>query len=131
MFCNILSEEYIVALGPNIVDRIRIALKSETRVIDLFGTFTKPDISSQTFDDTLNFVLLIYSRMRGKDFSMKLLKKNVALKLPVRQIQAVLSNPKHRIKTVSKVEDDLSEEDRKQNEEFAKIVLDMENDEAE
>ena len=53
------------------------------------------------------------------------------MKLPVRQIQAVLSNPKHRIKTVSKVGDDLSEEDRKQNEEFAKIVLDMENDEAE
>ena len=75
MFCNILSEEYIVALGPNIVDKIREALQSETKVIDLFSTFVQPDISSQTFDDTLNFVLLIYSRMRGKDFAMKLLKK--------------------------------------------------------
>ena len=75
VFCNILSEEYIVALGPNIVDRIRIALKNETRLIDLFGIFMQPDISPQTFDDTLDFILLIYSRMRGKDFAMKLLKK--------------------------------------------------------
>ena len=60
-----------------------MVLRSETRVADLFFGLMPPDTSPQTFNDTVDFILLIYSRMRGKDFAMKLLKKNAALKLHV------------------------------------------------
>ena len=55
---------------------------------------------------------------------MKLLKKNVSLKLPVHQIQAVLSNPKHRIK-IKGDGDDLTSEEKEMNSEFARICADM------
>ena len=61
IYCNILSEEYIVALGPNIVDRIRVALKQEAAVSDLFVAFVPPGVSTKCFDDVLNFILLIYA----------------------------------------------------------------------
>ena len=60
--------------------------------------FVPPDTSKQCFKEVIDFAMLIYSRMRGKDFVMKLFKKNTSLILPVRQIQAVLSDPKHRVK---------------------------------
>ena len=68
---------------------------------------------------------MIYSRMRGKDFAMKLFKKNTSLKLPVRQIQAVLSDPKHRVKKVDKIteEEELTEADREMNAEFLAYKL--------
>ena len=69
--------------------------------------------------------------MRGKDFAMKLLKNNAALQLPVWQIQAVLSDPKHRIKTMSKNGDFLTEEEKNQNEEFARIALELAEEEDE
>ena len=56
---------------------------------------------------------------------MKLLKKNASLKLPIRQIQAVLSDPKHRIKTMPKNENVLTEEEKHQNEEFAQIAQEL------
>ena len=55
---------------------------------------------------------------------MKLLKKNVSLKLPVRQIQAVLSNPKHRIK-IKGNGGDLTAEEMQMNSEFAQICSNM------
>ena len=90
--------EYIVALGPNIVDTLRMGLKRETCVTDSLIEFVPPGVSLNYFDDVANFVLLIYAMMRGEDFAMKLLKKNASLKLPVRQIQVVLFDPKHLVK---------------------------------
>ena len=63
----------------------------------------------------------MYSRMRGKDFAMKLFKKNSALTLPMRQIQAVLSDPKHRVKKEIKTEDE-----QLVNDKFARIAEEME-----
>ena len=121
IYCNMLSEEYIVTLGPNIVDRIRVALMTEKDVTDWLVDFVPPDTSQQCFNDIVQFTLLMYSRMRGKDFAMKLFKKNSALTLPMRQIQAVLSDPKHRVKKEVK-----TEEEQLMNDEFARIAKDME-----
>ena len=63
----------------------------------------------------------MYSRMRGKDFAMKLFKKNSALTLHMRQIQAVLSDPKHRVKKEVK-----TEEEQLMNDEFVRIAKDVE-----
>ena len=38
-YTTILSEDYIVAFGPNIVDQIRVTLKAEVVVSDLFFDF--------------------------------------------------------------------------------------------
>ena len=75
VYSNIFSEEYIVAIGPNIVDRIRVSLKKETDVTVWLAQFIAPDTKPKCFDELVNFLLMIYSRMRGKDFAMKLLKK--------------------------------------------------------
>ena len=130
IYSNILSEEYIVALGTNIVEDIRLALKNEPTVVDMLAEFLQPGVSSKCFNEVVDYLLMIYSRMRGKDFAMKLLKKNAALKLPVRQIQAVLSDPKHRIKNTIKNEGDgcLTEEERLQNAEFARIVRELDEE---
>ena len=130
IYSNILSEEYIVALGTNIVEHIRLKLKSEAVVIDLLVRFVPPSVSPKCFSEVVDYLFMIYSRMRGKDFAMKLLKKNATLKLPVRQIQAVLSDPKHRIKksTVNLGEDCLTEEERLQNAEFTRIVKELDEE---
>ena len=95
-----------------------------------FGLYnlSPPDTKPQCFEDLVNFLLMIYSRMRGKYFAMKLLKKNAVLKLPVCQLQAVLSDPKSRMKQEDKA---LTDEERQHNEEFAKIAreLALEDDE--
>ena len=75
VYSNILSEEYIVAIGPNIVDRIRVSLMKETDVTVWLAPFIAPNTKPQCFEELVNFLLMIYSRMRGKDFAMKLLKK--------------------------------------------------------
>lgn len=74
IYCNILSEEYVAALDPNIVDHIRVVLKREVYVTDLLVRIIPPCVSPQCFDNVTNFLLLIYSRIRGKDFVIKLLK---------------------------------------------------------
>ena len=38
-----------------------------------------------------------------KDFAMKIFGKNTLLKFLVRQIQAILSDPKHRVKKMEKI----------------------------
>ena len=53
---------------------------------------------------------------------MRLLKKNDSLKLPTRQIQAVLSNPKHRIKK------ELTAEEVEQNTVFSQICAEMDDE---
>ena len=65
--------------------------------------------------------------MRGKDFAMKLIKK-YSLKLPICQIQTVLSDPKHRVKGGKKLmtEVTLTSEESLENEKFARIVQEME-----
>ena len=45
IYCNILSEEYIVALGPNIVDTIHVGLKQESAVTDMLIKFVPPGVS--------------------------------------------------------------------------------------
>ena len=84
LYSTILSEDYTIVFGSNIVDQIRVVLKAEVVVSDLCFLFLPPDISPKCFDDVLHFVLLIYARMRGEDVSMKLLRKNNSLKLPNR-----------------------------------------------
>lgn len=62
---------------------------------------------------------------------MKLLKKNILLKLPDCQIQAVLSDPVHRIKIKGVIKgggDILTAEDKDQNAEFARICEEMTED---
>ena len=59
---------------------------------------------------------------------MKLLQKNTALKIPVQQIQAVLSDPEHRIKIKNKKnarDESLTREEMDQNTEFARIAEEM------
>ena len=46
LFCNILSEEYIVALGPDLVDCIRVGLMGETVVTDQLVGFLLLDAKS-------------------------------------------------------------------------------------
>ena len=75
IYCKILPEEYIVALGNNISDCIRVALKREVIVTNLIVGFVPPGISHQYVYNAMNFLLLIYSCMRGKYLSMKLLAK--------------------------------------------------------
>ena len=75
-----------------------MVLKQEAAVSNLFLEFVPPDVSLKSFEDVVDFILLIYARRRGEDFAMKLLKKNTSIKLPARQIQAVLFDPKHRVK---------------------------------
>ena len=89
------------------------------------------NVSPHSFNDVVDFILLIYSRMCGKDFAMKLLKNNTALKIPVRQIQVVLSDPKHRIKAVMKKDVILTEEEEKENEAFAQIAKELEEEDDE
>ena len=95
---------------------------SEKDVTDELIGFVLPDTTHQCFAEFVQFLMLIYCQMRGKDFSMKLLKKNSSLKIPVRQIQAVLSDPKHRVKK----ENTLSPAEQLMNDEFARIVREME-----
>ena len=64
----------------------------------------------------------MYARMRGKDVSMKLLRKNDSPKLPNWQIQAVLSNPKHRIKK------ELTAVEVEQNTAFIQICVEMDDE---
>ena len=65
---NILTEEYIVALGSSIVDKIRVGLKDANAVLELFSGFLPPDILHTYLDYVLHFVLSIYERMRGEGF---------------------------------------------------------------
>ena len=69
----------MVALGSNIVDRIRVTLTNEESVIDLLAAFVPPDVPHQQLIEVTDFVMKIYARMRGKDFAMKLLKKTTRL----------------------------------------------------
>ena len=102
IYCNILSEKYIVALGANIADQIRVVLMGKAVITDQLVEFIPPDTAPQYVTGIGEFLLLIYLRMRGKDFGMKLLQKNAALKSPVWKIQTILSDPKHRIKAQKK-----------------------------
>ena len=125
VYCNILSEEYIVALGPNIVHQICQTLKTNDTLMDLFVGFVPREVSSREFTEITDFVLSVYARMRGKDFAMRLLKKNNSLKLPVRQIQAVLSDPRNR----TKKECVRSADDIAAGNELCALVVEIENEE--
>ena len=73
IYCNILSEKYIVALGANIADQIRVVLMGKAVSTDWLVEFVPPDTAPQYVTGIDAFLLLIYLRMRGKDFGMKLL----------------------------------------------------------
>ena len=44
VYANILSEEYIIVFGSNIVDKMSVALIGQPLVSDLFVGFLPPDI---------------------------------------------------------------------------------------
>ena len=81
--------------GAYLINIIYQALRDDKSVFTLFLSFfpdnTPIDIKIIVFD----ILVSMYSHMRGKDFSMKLLSKNSCLKVTTRQVQAVLSNPAH------------------------------------
>ena len=54
-----------------------------------------PDnVTKEMSSTVLSLLLTLYLRMRGKDFSMKLLRKHESLKMSIRTNMAVLVNPK-------------------------------------
>ena len=57
----------------------------------------------------LDYVVSVYSRMRGKDFCFKLLSRGSSLKVTTRQTQAVLADPKHRPKKEKKTSNKMRE----------------------
>ena len=58
--CDILSEEYIVAHGHNIVNSIRVVLKNNLIVCSMFKRYLPASASSHSFDDIVGFIILIY-----------------------------------------------------------------------
>ena len=46
IYCIILSEEYIVALGPNIIDQMCVTLRQEAVVSYLFVALLPPGVST-------------------------------------------------------------------------------------
>ena len=59
-----------------------------------FTMFIPDNVTDENSLTVLSLLLTLYSRMRGNDFSMKLLRKNASLKTSTRANQAVISNQK-------------------------------------
>ena len=56
--------------------------------------FIPDNIMNEILSIVWSLLLILYSRMRGKDFSLKFLRKQASLKRSTRATQAVLANPK-------------------------------------
>ena len=87
------SEEYIATIGPNIVDHICVSLMKETDVTVWFVQFIPPDTKPQCFEDLVTFLLMIYSRICGEDFAMKLLKVVQTSHLKILHATSYLNSP--------------------------------------
>ena len=131
VFVQCLSYEHLIIYGSFLVERIKNALLNDKIVLSEFALFIHEDVSHIIMTKILSLLLTCYSRMRGKDFCMKLLTKQSSLKVTTRATMAVLANPKHYAKERSKniinlIDDDDS--DKSDHNRFQEIFINVTDD---
>ena len=94
VFLSLLTLEDLVLYGPDIVEKTQ-QINQQFTPKKFMSKHLPKNIPEEILSDIVNFVVLIYSSMRGKYFAIKLFYKNSGLKVNTRKLQAVLSNPKH------------------------------------
>ena len=75
VFVHCLSYEHLSLYGSFLIERIKNALLNHDQVVSDFTMFVPDNVSNEISLTVLSLLLTLYSRMRGKDFSMKLLRK--------------------------------------------------------
>ena len=75
VFVHYLSYEYLSLYGSFLIERIKNALLKHDQVVSDFTMFVPDNVTDEISLTVLSLLLTLYSRMRGKDFSMKLLRK--------------------------------------------------------
>ena len=132
VFVHCLSYEHLSLYGSFLIERIKNALLNHDQVVSDFTMFVPDNVSNEISLTVLSLLLTLYSRMRGKDFSMKLLRKHASLKTSTRANQAVISNPKtygkknQKNKTIIDILDD--DLDRNDHASFQNIFCDLTDD---
>ena len=98
IFTGGLSEKSLMLNGSHVVRTIESELLKNECLLELFKCFF-PDNSKISFINKLfYFILHIFSRMRGKDFSFSLVRKHASLKRTTRDRIAVISDPTCRMR---------------------------------
>ena len=99
VYVRLLTNENLIVHGSFLIHKIKTNLLNNSDVKWVFNKFMMPNSKKEIRNVSLDYLLGIYARMRGKDFCFKLLSKGSVLKVSTRQAMAVLADPKHRIKT--------------------------------
>ena len=116
VYVQLLLYEQLVVHGSFLFRKICTALAGNELVNKLFFTFLPDNAKVVDRKVALQCILKMYSRMRGKYFCFKLLSKGSVLKVTTCQTQAVILNPKHRVKK------ELKKEHKKIGMEVTKVV---------
>ena len=99
---HVLLVDYLVVYGTELIGKIRGTILGSDLVKKVVFNFLLKSTEYSVKFKVLDFIVSVYSRMRGKDFCFKLLSKGSTLEVTTRQTQAVLANPKHRPKKETK-----------------------------
>jgi hypothetical protein len=110
IYMALLTADNLIAFGPYAIKRIHEKLANDERIRNrlIHGTIAPADAANlKKWDGHLNkvvdYILRTYSRVRGKDFAFRLLKRSrKSLHSSTRSELKVLSNPKARAPTGAK-----------------------------
>ena len=92
VFVKCLPYDHLVVHGSMLILKNYNLLINDSNVIESINTFLPDNISVNILRKALDFIIHIYSRMRGDDFCFKLLSTGLALKLTMRQAMSIVSN---------------------------------------
>ena len=124
VFVSCLSEQNLVIYGPRLIDKIRMNLIENKLVLTAFSKFLPGSITNELLQDVSRCFFTVYSRMKGKDFSYKLLKARSSMKVTTRNKQAVLADPDNyrAIRKKAKKIKYEDEEEIKEHREFSTVL---------
>jgi len=88
----------LVVHGSFLLENIRLNILNNDEFRAYFIKLLRNSCDETIQDIVMEYLLGIYTRMRGEDFCYKLLKKESKLKTTVRTTQIVLANPDNRPK---------------------------------
>ena len=92
VFVFSLSHDNLIVHGSMLISKIQNLLVNNKKVLSVITGLLPIPTDFRLINEIVNYLVLIYCRMRGKDFCFKMLSKGSALKVTTRQAQAVISS---------------------------------------
>ena len=122
VFNKTLTSELLMMNGACLIDLVYVTLNHDENLLQMMGQFCEDKVGNEVLAAVTKYITRAYCRMRGKDFSRKLMSRDThSLKQTRRPTLAAVSNPAVHAKRRKK-EDTVGDESN--NEEIEYLLFD-------